>query len=209
MVGSVSIGIIGIQGAISEHFSILHNLNAQNVDQDNCNVSIIRDENELKQVDGLIIPGGESTTISRFLHRYGLGDVIKTRVEEKSLAVMGTCAGCVILAKRLCNQDKDVFLLELMDMEVKRNAFGRQKQSFEHCIDISNVCFSFPAVFIRAPSITTVWGSCKLLASIDEKGVMARQGNMLAVSFHPELTMDLRLHLYFLAMVQQLKERNF
>lgn len=201
MVKPLSIGIIGIQGAVSEHSFLLNMINDRNTEK-RCTVSVIRKKNQLDSVHGIILPGGESTTISRFLQQNGLAEEIKKRVKNNSLAVMGTCAGCVILASRLVEKDKEVSLLGLMDMEVERNAFGRQRESFEDQIEIKGMESSFPAVFIRAPIITSVWGDCRLLAQVEMFGVIAEQNNLLALSFHPELTNDTRMHEYFLSMVR-------
>jgi 5'-phosphate synthase pdxT subunit len=114
---------------------------------------------------------------------------------------MGTCAGCVLLAKELTDAKADVRLLEAMDFQVERNAFGRQKESFEHVISIKEFTRPYHAVFIRAPLITKTWGTCEVLATLGKEIVMARQDNYLALSFHPELTNDLRIHSYFLKMV--------
>ncbi len=122
-------------------------------------------------------------------------------MKQGSIALMGTCAGCVLLAKELTEQRDDVWLLHAMDMQVARNAFGRQKESFERSLKISGFGSPFPAVFIRAPLITKVWGSCTALATVEKEIVMARQENYLALSFHPELTNDLRIHRYFLQML--------
>ena len=113
---------------------------------------------------------------------------------------MGTCAGCVLLSSDLINNSKNVKILSAMDMQVKRNAFGRQKESFEKNIDIKSFTNPYNAVFIRAPAIEKIWGDCEILSIIDKKIVMAKQDNLLAVSFHPELTDDLRIHKYFLDM---------
>lgn len=155
----------------------------------------------MKACDALIIPGGESTTISRILVNAGLHQAIKKRMEQNDIALMGTCAGCALLATELSDTKGDVQLLRAMEMQVQRNAFGRQKESFERFIDITGFDAPFHAVFIRAPVITKVWGSCKILAQVDKKIVMARQGSYLALSFHPELTNDLRVHELFLQMV--------
>jgi 5'-phosphate synthase pdxT subunit len=114
---------------------------------------------------------------------------------------MGTCAGCVLLAKELFDNNKDVKLLHAMDMQVERNAFGRQKESFEKNININGFSSPYCAVFIRAPLIKKVWGKCEVIAEMDKKIVMARQDKFLALSFHPELTDDLRIHRYFLDMI--------
>jgi 5'-phosphate synthase pdxT subunit len=200
MVKKISIGITGIQGAISEHFDSLKNsLKKTNIPGE---VIIINNSNQIEKIDGLIIPGGESTTISKILYQSGLYHAILKRLNENNLPVMGTCAGCVLLASELIDNSKEVKLLSAIDMKVKRNAFGRQKESFEQNIKIQGFSEPYNAVFIRAPIIENVWGGCKILAKIDKKIVMVRQNNFLALSFHPELTDDIRIHNYFLNMLE-------
>jgi len=128
-------------------------------------------------------------------------DVILQRLNEHDLCIMGTCAGCVLLAKEIVGSEDDVKLLHAIDMEVERNAFGRQKESFEKNVKIKEFSKPYNAVFIRAPVIKRVWGKCEILAKIDEKIIAARQDKFLALSFHPELTSDLRIHQYFLDMI--------
>jgi len=199
MVKKVSIGILGIQGAISEHIASMEaTLKEANTPG---KVFVVNHKEKMTDIDALIIPGGESTTISRVLHKSDLYNIISERIKENNLLIMGTCAGCVILSKELSDNAKDVKLLNAMDMQVERNAFGRQKESFEKPIGIQGFSSPYNAVFIRAPIIKKVWGKCKVLAKIDKKIVMARQDNTLALSFHPELTNDLRIHKYFLDMV--------
>ena len=199
MVKKISIGIIGIQGAISEHVKMMKDtLTQSNTSGD---IFVIKNPLEMDNIDGLIIPGGESTTISKILYNSGLYDAISKRIKEDNIPVMGTCAGCVILANKMTDNVKDVKLLSAMKMQVNRNAFGRQKESFEKNIDIEGFLKPYNAVFIRAPIIEKVWDNCKILAKIDKKIVMARQDNFLALSFHPELTDDLRIHKYFLGII--------
>jgi len=199
MVNNTSVGILGIQGAVSEHVAAMtRTLKEKNVKG---SVFVVRHKEQISDIDGLIIPGGESTTISRVLHKSGIYDEILKRVEESNLPIMGTCAGCVILAKEITDHAAEIEPLHLMDMQIKRNAFGRQKESFEQPININSFIQPYHAVFIRAPIITKVWGTCKVLAKIDKKIVMARQDNFLAASFHPELTDDLRIHEYFLEII--------
>jgi len=199
MVRKISIGVLGIQGAISEHIvSIEHVLKVTNMPGE---VVVINRKREINDINALIIPGGESTTISRVLHKSDLYTDISKRIEEDNLPVMGTCAGCVILAKEITDNSNDVKLLNAMNMQVERNAFGRQKESFEKTIYIKDFSSPYDAVFIRAPVINKIWGKCKILAKIDKKIVMARQDNILAISFHPELTRDFRIHKYFLDMI--------
>jgi 5'-phosphate synthase pdxT subunit len=161
----------------------------------------VRQPRDIDTCDALIIPGGESTTISRILVNSGMYDVIRKRMEQGNIALMGTCAGCVILAKELTDPKADVQLLQAMDMQVERNAYGRQKESFERPVEIKGLKTLYHAVFIRAPIITKTWGTCEILATAGKEIVMARQDNYLALSFHPELTEDLRIHRYFLEML--------
>ena len=162
---------------------------------------LVRQPRDIDACDALIIPGGESTTISRILVNSGMYDVIRERMKHNDIALMGTCAGCVLLAKELTGTKTDVKLLDAIDMQVERNAFGRQKESFERSLQIKGFTIPYPAVFIRAPIITKIWGTCYVLATTGKKIVIARQNNYLALSFHPELTDDLRIHRYFLEMV--------
>ena len=199
MVKKISIGITGIQGAISEHvFSMKITLQKANIPGE---IIIIKNPNQIDEVDGLVIPGGESTTISKILYQSGIYNAILRRLNENNLPIMGTCAGCILLASELVDNSKEVKLLSAIDMKVKRNAFGRQRESFEHNIQIKDFSEPFNAVFIRAPIIENVWGGCKILAKIDKKIVMVKQNNLLALSFHPELTDDFRIHNYFLNML--------
>ncbi len=162
---------------------------------------LVRQTRDIDICDGLIIPGGESTTISRILINSGIHDVIRDRIKQNDLALMGTCAGCVLLAKELTDTAAEVRLLQAMDMQVQRNAFGRQKQSSERILEIKGFTEPYNAVFIRAPVITKTWGDCEILSCVEKEIVMARQNNCLALSFHPELTDDLRIHQLFLTMV--------
>jgi len=199
MVEKVHIGVVGIQGAVSEHVEAMKQALAEH--HRTGQISIVRHQEDLNALDGLILPGGESTTISKLLYQSGLYDGIRQKLSKDSFSLMGTCAGCVLVAKQVLGDTKDLHVLRAMDIEVERNAFGRQRESFEHLIDIDGFDMPFNAVFIRAPVITKTWGSCKILATMDKKIVMARQDNLLALSFHPELTDDLRVHQYFLEML--------
>jgi len=163
-------------------------------------VVIVRHKKQIDEIDALIIPGGESSTISKILDKSGMYDVIFQRVKDNTLPIMGTCAGCVLLAKKIVGKSGETKPLCAIDIEVERNAFGRQKESFERSIEFKGFLKPYHAVFIRAPVIKKVWGTCEILAKIDKKIVAARQDKFLAVSFHPELTDDLRLHKYFLEM---------
>ena len=199
MVKKITIGVIGIQGAVSEH--VITMKKALKDSNFSGQVSIIKKKEELKGSDAIILPGGESSTISKVLTETGLHDELLNRIKDDNIPIMGTCAGCVLLSSELSEPSEDVKTLSVMDMRVKRNAFGRQRQSFEKDIRIKGFSEPYPAVFIRAPIIEKVWGNCEILAEIEKKIVMARQGNLLALSFHPELVNDTRIHKYFLDLI--------
>ncbi len=188
----MKIGVLAAQGAFAEHIAVLRKLGVEAVP--------VRLPQELDGLDGLIIPGGESTTISKLITDYNLTGKIK-ELAEKGLPVMGTCAGMIMLADTV--PDSRVTSLGLMSISVNRNAFGRQKESFETELDIPELGEEpFHAVFIRAPSIERSNGNVEILARLDNgPGVAARQGKLLATAFHPELTDDPRFHQYFLDIV--------
>ena len=193
-------GVISVQGAAPEHVAALKvamaNLGLSG------EVVTVRKAKDLEGVSCLVIPGGESTTISKLLRRFDLFDRIIDLAND-GLPIMGTCAGCVLLSKEGDEQVEktETELLKLMDMAVDRNAFGRQRDSFEVLLNINGLNTPFPAVFIRAPLITKVWGKCEPLAMHSSCIVMARQDNLMALSFHPELSDDTRLHEMLLKMV--------
>jgi 5'-phosphate synthase pdxT subunit len=201
---SLKIGVISVQGAISEHVDALNRAAAE-LDIENVQVLQVRKDKDVDTVDGLIIPGGESTTISKLLLQFGLYDRIIKRAREEELPILGTCAGCIVLASEGdIEVDKtQTELLKLMDMRVIRNAYGSQRESFESDITINADGFFEPyhAVFIRAPMIEGIWGGCRSLATLEGKIILAQQGNLVAAAFHPELTDDMRIHKYFLELV--------
>lgn len=186
----MKIGVLAAQGAFAEHLAVLKRLEIDAVP--------VRLPGELSALDGLIIPGGESTTICRLMDIFGLTEKIKERARE-GMAIWGTCAGMILLAKELADADS-VVPLGLMDIEVKRNAFGRQLDSFEADLSIPVLGEQpFPCVFIRAPFIEQVKNGGEVLARLEDGTVVAtRQKKLLATAFHPELTSDLRFHQYFL-----------
>jgi len=200
---SLEIGVISVQGAISEHVEAISRAAAE-LGLNNVRTVLVRKLDELDSVAALIIPGGESTTISKLLVKFSLFDRIIKRVNEEELPVLGTCAGCIVLAKKgdIEIEKTETKLLNLMDMRVRRNAFGRQRESFESDIDIEGFDEPYHAVFIRAPAIEEVWGDCQPKAVLNDKIVLAHQGNLIAAAFHPELTKDLRLHKYFLELIK-------
>jgi len=166
-------------------------------------VILVRGGDDVRKADALVIPGGESTTISKLLVRFGIRDAILERAARDDLPIMGTCAGMVLLSKDAGVQAKrtGTVLLELMDLAVDRNAFGRQRESFETELAVKGFDSPVHAVFIRAPAGTVARGDCEALATFDGKIVLARQGRRMAVAFHPELTDDTRIHEMFLKMV--------
>jgi 5'-phosphate synthase pdxT subunit len=186
------IGVLAVQGAFAEHIAVLRKLKAEALP--------VRLPSELVSLDGLIIPGGESTTISQLMRDYDLSDKIK-KLAESGLPILGTCAGLIILAKTL--SDSSVPTLGLMDVTVRRNAFGRQRESFEAELIIPALGENpFPGVFIRAPIIEQANGNASVLTRLDDGTIVAaRQEKLVATAFHPELTDDLRFHRYFLDIV--------
>ncbi len=196
----MKVGVIALQGAVSEHIDALKR--AMREFGIEGNAVPIRKNKDLEKVDGLIIPGGENTTISKLLVKFDISQNIKNKADE-GMPIMGTCAGCILLAKK-GNEEvekSETKLLGLMDMKVKRNAFGRQRESFETTLYIAGFDSPYKAVFIRAPAVESVWGECEALASVEGEIVLARQDNLLACAFHPELTYDMRVHRLLLEMI--------
>jgi len=195
------IGVIGVQGDVSEHVDAVARA-MKNYGKEGEAFAVRRRE-ELARVDGLTIPGGESTTIAKLLVKLDLFDEIVRRATEEAMPIMGTCAGCILLSKEAGVQAEKTKtrLLGLMDMAVDRNAFGRQRESFEADLAIEGLDSPFHCVFIRAPAILRTWGNCKPLARHDDRIVLARQGNLIGSAFHPELSGDLRIHRWFLDLI--------
>jgi len=191
----MKIGVLALQGDFAEHIVMLEELNVETAE--------VRLPEHLNSLDGLIIPGGESTTIGKLAVAYNLMEPLKLFGQRR--AIWGTCAGAILLSKDVRREQP---LLGLMDIKVERNAFGRQVDSFEADLDISELKQAtgtdeaFHAVFIRAPIIESVSVGAKIIASLpDGRIVAAQQGHFLATSFHPELTGDTRFHQYFLSLV--------
>lgn len=194
----MKIGVLALQGAFIEHIHILRRLGVEAVE--------VRLPEDLAGLDGLIIPGGESTTIGKLADTYGLTEPLRAFANEKP--VWGTCAGMIFMARdlRRNGRDRDQPLLGVMDIVVERNAFGRQVDSFITPIDVDglNGGEPFPAVFIRGPRLVEAHGNARVIARLaDGTPVAAEEGHWLATSFHPELTADTRLHEYFLRLVGQ------
>jgi 5'-phosphate synthase pdxT subunit len=186
------IGVLASQGAFAEHIAILQRLEVEALP--------VRLPQELVGLDGLIIPGGESSSISKLMMDYRLGNETRN-LAKNGLPIFGTCAGMILLANKISNLDVEP--LGIMDMTVRRNAFGRQKESFETELSIPVLGEKpFPGVFIRAPLIQEAGNGVEIIARLaDGTSVAARQGRLLASAFHPELTNDLRFHQYFLDIV--------
>ena len=185
-------GVLGLQGDFAEHLHTLRELNVEAID--------VRRPEQLGDIEALIIPGGESTTIGKLADHYGIIPKLRARVAE-GMPVWGTCAGAIFMAKDVPGHPHPI--AGLMDMTVERNAFGRQVDSFEADLAIAAIGPEpFHAVFIRAPRIASVGPGVTVLASLDDGTIVAaRQGRLLATSFHPELTKDHRLHQHFLSLI--------
>lgn len=191
----ITIGILNLQGAVSEHYEITKKaIDKMGID---AQVKSVRYADEVAECDGIIISGGESTVIGKIIQRR---DIDKT-IKENQIPVFGTCAGMVLLGKKT---DFDQPLLEIMDITVKRNAFGRQKDSFESPIEILGD--EYLGVFIRAPALESydeTKDDIEVLSVLDDETIAVKQGHNIAIAFHPELTEDTRIHEYFINEVLQ------
>lgn len=188
-----------VQGDVTEH--VLAVGRAASASGIKARAAPVRTPDKILSCDALIIPGGESTTVGMLMEKYGLADAVREAAADKP--VFGTCAGMVLLAKDGGSLKRDGQpLLGLMDAKVVRNAYGRQRESFEAELSVKVLgSGKYPGVFIRAPAIERAWGRCRSLCAYGGRIVLAREGNLLASAFHPELTCDTRLHEYFLGMV--------
>lgn len=200
------IGVSAVQGAVSEHLVALER--AAQAAGLSVTVVPVRTRAAFAETDGLIIPGGESTTISKLFRREGLIDEIRRRVADEDYPILGTCAGMVLCASGGDEQVEKTktALLGIMDFDVDRNAFGRQRESFERTVqtELPNLgVVDVQAAFIRAPSARRVWGDAEVIARVDERIVGVRQGRRMALSFHPELTPDTQVHEAFLCSVAE------
>lgn len=185
------IGVLAMQGAYKEHINILQDLDVSPVE--------IRNKNDLQNIDGIIIPGGESTTMGKLIRTLDIYDDLKEKIES-GMPVWGTCAGMILLAKSICNDD--TVHLGTMDIEVKRNAYGRQLGSFNTKSKVKDIGEDIEMFFIRAPYIENIDDNVEVLSVVYNNIVAAKENNMLVTSFHPELTSDYRVHKYFLKMVE-------
>jgi 5'-phosphate synthase pdxT subunit len=193
----VKIGVLGLQGAVREHVRSIEVCKAEAV--------VVKKVEQLEDLDGLIIPGGESTTMRRLMDQYGFIEPLR-EFAAKGKPMFGTCAGLIILAKKIVGYDEPH--LGLMDITVERNSFGRQRDSFEAELRIAGIADDFIGVFIRAPHIVEVGEDVEILAKHNGRIVAARQGQFLGCSFHPELTDDHRVTQYFVNMVEEAKLKS-
>lgn len=190
------IGILALQGAVREHAAAVKRCGAQPVE--------VKSAEELEKVDGLILPGGESTTMRRLIDTYGLLKPLQ-RFASLDKPMFGTCAGLILLARTIEGQHENQpeNHIAVMDIVVQRNSFGRQVDSFEAALTIKDVGRGFPGVFIRAPHIVSVGSDVEVLCEHEGRIVMARQHHLLGCAFHPELTDDTRITSYFVKMVRE------
>lgn len=192
----IKIGVLALQGAVREHVLAVESCGVQAIE--------IKHKEQLLEVDGLILPGGESTTMRRLIDKYSFMNALKD-FARTGKPMFGTCAGLILLAKTIVGYDNPH--IGVMDVTVERNSFGRQRESFEGKLSIKGAADDFPAVFIRAPHIVEAGENVEILSKHDGRIVAARDGQFLGCSFHPELTDDNRFTAYFVEMVKKAKTR--
>ena len=179
----MKIGVLALQGAVREHLKHIELSGHEGI--------AIKHVEQLEEIDGLILPGGESTTLRRLMNIYGF----KEALQQSELPMFGTCAGLIVMAKDIVGEEG---YLNKLDITVQRNSFGRQVDSFESHLNITGIAEDIEGVFIRAPHIAQIHGNATILSSIGEKIVAVQEGRYLGVSFHPELTEDYRVTQYFI-----------
>lgn len=192
----VKIGVLALQGAVREHINSLQSPEVE--------VVVVKKVEQLNDLDGLVLPGGESTTMRRLIDKYDFFEPLKD-FAKAGKPMFGTCAGLILMAKQLVGQSEGH--LEIIDMEVERNAFGRQRESFEAELMVKGIAEDIMAVFIRAPLIKSVGEDVEILSKYNGEIVAVKQNQFLACSFHPELTMDARFHQYFVTIVKETKTK--
>ncbi|PLS01532.1 pyridoxal 5'-phosphate synthase glutaminase subunit PdxT [Neobacillus cucumis] len=193
----IKIGVLALQGAVREHINSLEECGVEAV--------AVKRKEELEDLDGLILPGGESTAIRRLIDKYDFMDALK-EFARSGKPMFGTCAGLILLAKELVGYDESH--IGVMDIKVERNSFGRQVDSFEADLAIKDVADCFPAVFIRAPHIVEAGENVEILSKHNDRIVAAREGQFLGCSFHPELTENHAITAYFVEMVKESKTKH-
>ena len=191
----MKIGVLALQGDVREHRAALTGAGATPVE--------VKHAEQLDDIAGIVIPGGESTTIGKLLDRFGLLEPLRARLDD-GLPAYGTCAGLILMAKDVTGPDPAPHRLDAMDVTVRRNAYGRQVDSFEADVDVAGLDPAFRAVFIRAPRIEDVGDGVDVLASYDGDPVLVRQGHLLGSTFHPEISGDPRVHELFVDVVSRL-----
>jgi 5'-phosphate synthase pdxT subunit len=187
-----TIGVLAMQGAFREHIGVLQELGAEAIP--------FRAASQLDEVDGLVLPGGESTTMDKLIRKFGLQQPMRDSIAA-GLPVMATCAGVILLATHVRDGLPDQESLEILPITVRRNAYGRQPESFEADVDVDFLSSTFRGVFIRAPLIEEIAEGVEVHAAIDGNPVVVGHGHVLALTFHPELTHDDRVHRRFVEMV--------
>ncbi|MCT8136320.1 pyridoxal 5'-phosphate synthase glutaminase subunit PdxT [Anaerobacillus sp. CMMVII] len=192
----VKIGVLALQGAVREH--------VQSLQSPDVEVVVVKKVEQLDDLDGLVLPGGESTAMRRLIDKYDFFEPLKA-FANAGKPMFGTCAGLILMAKQLVGQNEGH--LEIIDMEVERNAFGRQRESFEAELMVKGIAEDIMAVFIRAPLIKSVGDNVEILSKYKGEIVAVRQEQFLACSFHPELTSDARFHQYFVNIVKETKTK--
>ncbi|MGF9769676.1 pyridoxal 5'-phosphate synthase glutaminase subunit PdxT [Bacillus albus] len=193
----VKIGVLGLQGAVREH--------VKSVEASSAEAVVVKRIEQLEEIDGLILPGGESTTMRRLIDKYAFMEPLRT-FAKSGKPMFGTCAGMILLAKTLVGYEEAH--IGAMDITVERNAFGRQKDSFEAALSIKGVGEDFVGVFIRAPYVVNVADDVEVLSTHGDRMVAVKQNQFLAASFHPELTDDHRVTAYFVEMVKEAKMKK-
>ncbi|CJA43031.1 glutamine amidotransferase subunit PdxT [Streptococcus pneumoniae] len=193
----MKIGVLGLQGAVREH--------VKSVEASGAEAVVVKRIEQLEEIDGLILPGGESTTMRRLIDKYAFMEPLRT-FAKSGKPMFGTCAGMILLAKTLIGYEEAH--IGAMDITVERNAFGRQKDSFEAALSIEGVGEDFVGVFIRAPYVVEVADNVEVLSKHGDRMVAVRQDQFLAASFHPELTDDHRVTAYFVEMVKEAKMKK-
>ncbi len=190
----MKVGVLALQGDVREHVRALESAGAA--------ASVVKGLDQLAEVDALVLPGGESTTIGKLLARYELLEPLRARVRE-GMPLYGTCAGAILMARDIAGPQDAPHRLSVMDITVRRNAYGRQLDSFEADLEVTGFDEAFRAVFIRAPVIEAAGDRVQVLAEVEGRPVLVRQGHLLASTFHPELTPDARLHAMFVQLINE------
>lgn len=195
-----TIGVLAVQGDVSQHVAAMQR-GLEKSDRRGLIIEV-KKADAVEGLDALLLPGGESTTMGKLLTHYGIDQSVK-QFAESGKPVLATCAGLILLAKEGDVQVEKTKqpLLGVLDVKVNRNAFGRQRESFEASVDLKGIASQFPAVFIRAPAVEKAWGRATVLGKHEDRIVAVKQENILALAFHPELADDTRIHEYFLSLL--------